>query len=212
MSTATPRVGPLAPSDLAEVARVHISAFPESELGRMGPEAVRRSYLWQFEGPHDLTALGAWSDGVLVGFLFGGVFRGSTIGFVKRERWFLLGQVLRHPGVIVRRASLGRLKLAAKLLVRRTPAPPASERPEAVPPDAFGVLSIAVDPSVQGGGVGRLLMAAAEAAARDSGFSRMHLTVHPDNDQGVRFYETDGWERSSADGGPWIGQMVKVLG
>ena len=96
MSTATPRVGPLAPSDLAEVARVHISAFPESELGRMGPEAVRRSYLWQFEGPHDLTALGAWSDGVLVGFLFGGVFRGSTIGFVKRERWFLLGQVLRH--------------------------------------------------------------------------------------------------------------------
>jgi ribosomal protein S18 acetylase RimI-like enzyme len=39
----------------------------------------------------------------------------------------------------------------------------------------------------------------------------MHLTVHPSNDQAVRFYERSGWTRSAADGEPWNGQMVKLL-
>jgi ribosomal protein S18 acetylase RimI-like enzyme len=205
------RVADLAESDLQEVAALHLRAFPDSELGHLGVEAVRRSYLWQFEGPHDLTALGAWDDGQLVGFLFGGVFRGSTMGFVKRERWFLLGRVLRHPGMVVRRASIDRIALAARLLVRRSPALPEAERPEGVPARGFGVLAIAVDPSRQGGGAGRLLMARAEEAARAGGFERMHLTVHPDNDRAVRFYELDGWTRSAGDGGRWNGQMTKPL-
>ncbi len=206
------RIGDLQTEDLAAVAELHLRAFPDSELGRLGAEAVRRSYLWQFDGPHDLTALGAWKDGRLVGFLFGGVFRGSTMGFVKRERWFLLGRLLRHPSMVVRRASLGRIKLAARLLVRRSPAPPASELPSSVPARGFGVLAIAVEPGEQGSGVGRLLMASAEETACERGFTSMHLTVHPDNERAVRFYELDGWTRTSVGNGPWIGQMTKPLG
>lgn len=206
------QVRALSVDDLVHVADLHLRAFPDSELGRLGAEAVRRSYLWQFEGPHDLTALGAWEGDRLVGFLFGGTFRGSTMGFVKRERWFLLGRLLRHPGMVIRRTSLGRMKLAARLLVRRNPGPPASELPNAVPARGFGVLAIAVDPGQQGGGVGQLLMAKAEEEALARGFTNMHLTVHPDNERAVRFYELDGWTRSSVDDGPWIGQMTKPLG
>ncbi|WP_421121266.1 GNAT family N-acetyltransferase [Aquihabitans daechungensis] len=200
----------LSADDLSEVATLHVEAFPDSELTRLGHEAVRRNYLWQFEGPHDLVALGVRSDGRLVGFLFGGVFRGSTIGFVKREHWFLLGRVLRNPSMIVNAKSLSRIGLAVRLLSRRT-GPPQSENPAAVPPRSFGVLSVAVDPSTQGSGVGQVLMAEAEARARAAGFARMHLTVHPENHRAVRFYEEGGWSRAEGADGTWIGQMTLQL-
>ncbi len=196
--------------DLSDVATLHVQAFPDSELTRLGHEAVRRSYVWQFEGPHDLEALGVRRDGRLVGFLFGGVFRGSTIGFVKREKWFLLGRVLRNPGMIVNSKSLSRIGLAVRLLGRRS-GPPQSENPAAVPPRSSGVLSVAVDPAAQGAGVGQLLMAEAEKRARDGDFLRMHLTVHPDNERAVRFYEQGGWSRVIADDGTWSGQMILQL-
>lgn len=204
------QVEPLTPDDLVEVSQLHVLAFPESELGRQGLEAVRRSYLWQFEGPHDLTAIGARIDGRLVGFLFGGVFRGSTIGFLKREWRFLVLQAIRHPRALLHRASWSRVTLALRLLLRRTSAP-APEEPHPVAPRSFGVLSIAVDPTSQSHGVGQAIMAEAERAARDGGFEQMHLTVHPDNERAVRFYEKNGWERSAPPDGPWEGRMVKLL-
>ncbi|WP_426574238.1 GNAT family N-acetyltransferase [Aquihabitans sp. McL0605] len=200
----------LTTDDLADIARLHLLAFPDSELGRQGTEAVRRSYLWQFEGPHDLTAIGARLDGRLVGFLFGGVFRGSTIGFLKREWPFLVGQAVRHPSTVLRRSSWSRITLALRLLVRRTPQP-APEEPTAVGPRSFGVLSIAVDPTVQGGGVGRAIMVEAERAAREQGFDQMHLTVHPSNEQAVRFYLGGGWQWQIDDDGERSGQMIRLL-
>ncbi len=106
-------------ADLPAIAELHRQAFPESVLGRLGSEAVRRSYAWQLDGPHELTALAGVVDGQIAGFLFGGVFRGSTIGFLRRDKWFLVGQVLRHPGVFVR--GLGR--------DRHRSGPPAPRRP-----------------------------------------------------------------------------------
>jgi ribosomal protein S18 acetylase RimI-like enzyme len=200
----------LTAQDLGDVATVHLAAFPDSELTRLGHEAVRRNYLWQFEGPHDLEAIGVRSDGRLVGFLFGGVFRGSTIGFVKRERWFLLGRVLRNPAMVINAKSLSRIGLAVRLIGRRS-GPPQSENPAAVPPSSFGVLSIAVDPAAQGSGYGQQLMDVAQARARAAGFARMHLTVHPENARAVRFYEQDGWVRSPGPDGSWAGQMIKSL-
>ena len=200
----------LTAADLGDVASLHLAAFQESELTRLGHEAVRRSYLWQFEGPHELAAIGVRRDGRLVGFLFGGIFRGSTIGFVKRERWFLLGRVLRNPSMVVNKQSLSRIGLAVRLLARRT-GTPSTENPAAAPDRSFGVLSVAVDPAVQGSQVGQALMAEAERRARAAGFPRMHLTVHPDNERAVRFYERGGWVRATRPDGTWGGQMTREL-
>lgn len=193
-------------ADLQAVAELHVAAFPESVLGQLGVEAVRRNYVWQLHGPHDVTALVAELDGRPVGFLFGGVFRGSTIGFVKSQKFFLARQVLRHPKVLLDRIGLNRIRLALRLVSSRwsTPAP---EVPAAVPRSSFGVLAIAVDPTVQGHGVGRELMAVASATATADGFESMHLSVHPDNLQAVSFYESLGWQRSPEDDGGWVGRM-----
>ncbi|MEZ5138968.1 MAG: GNAT family N-acetyltransferase [Acidimicrobiales bacterium] len=199
----------LEPGDLDEIADLHLRAFPTSELGRQGVEAVRRNYLWQFEGPHDLTAVGVKVEGRLVGFLFGGTFRGSTIGFLKREWRFLLVQGLRHPSTVFRRAGIERVRLALRLLLRRAPGSPDEAPPEPAV-RSFGVLAIAVDPATQGSGVGRAIMAVAEERARAQGYERMHLTVHPDNERAVAFYEAGGWARV-AEEGRWIGRMERPI-
>jgi L-malate glycosyltransferase len=197
-------------ADLGEVARLHGFAFEDSVLAELGQEAVRRNYLWQLHGPHDLTAVAATDGDEVLGFLFGGVFRGSTIGFVKAERWFLVGQVVRHPGVLLRRVGLSRVGLALRLLLRRGGAG-AAERPDRVPESSFGVLAIAVDPAAQGRGVGGRLMDEATARARAQGFAAMHLTVHPSNAQALGFYRARGWVELPEPDGSWAGRMTLSL-
>jgi ribosomal protein S18 acetylase RimI-like enzyme len=196
--------------DLEAVAELHIGAFPDSVLGDLGIEAVRRNYRWQLQGPHDVAALVALDGDRAVGFLFGGIFRGSTIGFVKSERWFLLRRVARHPTVLLRGVGRRRITLAVRLLLRRSPAAQA-EDPAAVPRRSFGVLAIAVDPSAQGRGIGGVLMGEARNRAVEGGFEAMHLTVHPTNTSAVAFYRSLGWVPSNEPDGSWSGQMTLAL-
>lgn len=191
-------VDDLREADLDRVTDLHLAAFPASELSRLGREAVRRHYRWQLRGPHDLTALAASTNGELVGYLLGGVFRGSLSGFVKDERWFLLGQVLRHPGVVVRGRGRQMVVLCGRLLLRRPSE--AAEQPARVPDGSFGVLVVAVDPDSQRQGIGASLLAAAEDRARAAGFRALHLTLHPGNVAALSFYTDLGWHRLGIPG------------
>lgn len=209
-SSDTVAVRTVDPRDLDRIAELHVDAFADSVLGRLGVEAVRRNYRWQLQGPHDLTALVAELGGEVVGFLFGGVFRGSTIGFVKAEKWFLLRRVLANPSILTRGVGWNRVLLGLRLVLRRTPQG-RPENPAAVPAHSFGVLAIAVDPAAQGAGVGVALMDAARRCAEEAGFERMHLSVHPDNERALRFYRRLGWVEMMEPDGRWRGRMIRPL-
>jgi ribosomal protein S18 acetylase RimI-like enzyme len=49
-----------------------------------------------------------------------------------------------------------------------------------------------------------------EVIALQRGFSKLHLTVHPDNHQAVRFYEGIGWQRTLKNGS-WEGGMSRAI-
>lgn len=202
------------------MARLHLAAFDDSVLGRLGHEAVRRNYVWQLDGPHDVVALvaerapqstGAAGSAALAGYLIGGRFRGSTVGFVRREKWFLIRAALRHPGFLTKSVGWRRLVLGVRLLFRRRPSA-APENPAAVPPRSFGVLAIAVDPMCQGTGVGRALMVDARGHAEAAGYGAMHLSVHPENDAAIAFYRSLGWVPMPEPNGEWTGRLRLSLG
>jgi len=196
--------------DLREVAMVHMLAFPDSALTMLGTEAVRRYYEWQLVGPHEVVALSARVNSELVGFCFGGIFRGAMSGFVRKNRMFLIGHVLAHPYLV--RNPIFRDRLAAGARVLKSQAKPQASAPP--PPSQnlnhFGILAIAVHPQRQGLGIGKVLMAEAEDVARRQGFQEMDLTVNPGNRQAVEFYERLNWIRFSKDS-VWKGQMKKSL-
>lgn len=198
--------------DLDDVATLHLAVFRDSALSHLGHEAVRRFYRWQLTGPHDVEAFGLFAGDDLVGFLVGGRFRGSMIGFVKQDPVFLATCVLRHPTVVVGSRGRAALRTGIRLLVR--PAKPTVvERPERVPEKSFGVLSIAIDPSVQRSGMGSLLLDEADRRAAAMGMERLHLTLDPQSWGTAEFYRGQGWRRLGIPGDTdheWL--MGKELG
>jgi ribosomal protein S18 acetylase RimI-like enzyme len=202
------RITRLGSSDVGRVARMHCRAFTSSLLTALGAGAVERYYRWQLEGPHDSVALGAWVGHELAGFCFAGVFRGALSGFLRRNRTYLAVQMVLRWGVIRNPEFRSRVGLGVRLLLRgRQPSSPPDEPAK---PRSFGILSIAVDPSFQGCGVGRRLMQACEVIARERGFAEMELTVATDNLQAIRFYEREGWSRITA-AGVWRGRLRKPI-
>lgn len=195
--------------DLQEVTRIHLAAFPKSALGQLGKESLARYYQWQLQGPHDAVAYGIYQGELLAGFCFGGVFRGALSGFLRKNRNFLIGRVLTHPWLVTTPIFRERLNLAWSVLMRR-PTPVVS--PTVFPQKSFGILSIAVDPQMQGTGYGKHLMLEIERTAMMRGFADMHLTVSVDNGQAIAFYEKLGWQKLLASDGIWHGSMTKHLG
>lgn len=191
------------------VAQVHLSAFPESALTRLGGEAVRRYYLWQLEGPHDHWFRGVWVEGRLIGFCVSGISRGALAGFLSTNRAYLTGVLLLHPWLVLSPLIRDRIATAVRSSAWRTKKTPAS--PFVPQERTWGILSIAVDPAMQGSGAAKILMEDAEEEARRRCFTQMHLTVAPNNARAIRFYEKLGWVKVEGEGA-WKGGMVKWLG
>lgn len=203
-------------SDLEMITSVHFGAFPDSALTKLGRESVRRYYEWQIIGPHDGVNIGAFVDGELAGFCFGGIRRGALGGFLERNRAFLIRRVMSRPWLLSNPLFRQRAQFAIQRLFGRLRPVKAGTKPSAAAgntqtlPPAFGILSVAVDPRFHGQGIAQLLMEYSENEARNRSFTRMHLTVHPSNTRAVRFYEKMGWHRDLLDS-IWNGSMSKVL-
>jgi ribosomal protein S18 acetylase RimI-like enzyme len=198
----------LSGDNLQMVATIHLAAFPRSALTRLGVEAVRRYYEWLLVGPHQRTALGAFRDGELVAFLFGGTFSGALTGFLRRNRSYLAVRVATRPWLITTPLFRDRIAMAMRLLrVRRRGRVEASRATPVSP--SYGILAIAVAPRWQGTGAGKALMVRAEQIARDTGFACMELSVATWNDQAIEFYLRGGWNKVGTDG--WSGVMDKKL-
>ncbi|MBV8148643.1 MAG: GNAT family N-acetyltransferase [Candidatus Eremiobacteraeota bacterium] len=198
----------LAAADLDDVASVHQAAFPKSILTKLGKEAVCRYYGWLLEGPHEIYALGVRQEGKLAGFCFGGIAPTAMSGFLRRNKALLTRKLAARPWLIADPLFRDRFKRAFQALSRRAvtfaaASPGAPKRP-------FDVLSIAVRPDVQGGGIGKRLMAGAETTALRNGFHVMTLMVHTDNRQAIDFYLAIGWEKLLMKG-VWRGNMEKWL-
>jgi ribosomal protein S18 acetylase RimI-like enzyme len=198
--------------DLPEVASIHCAAFPSSLLTALGPEAVRRYYVWQLTGPHRVVALAARTEDGLVGFCFGGIFQGAMSGFLRVNQWYLAERLLLRPHLLLkpvfRQKIVAGFRIVFRLRRSRVASQPELPRLRKKP---FGILSIAVSPKARGSRAAWELERHAAEMAKQVGAEDMELTVSTDNDRAIRFYERNGWVRIPA-GPNWSGKMRKDLG
>lgn len=201
--------------DLSAIVAVHMVAFPQGAITFLGEEAVRRYYAWQFEGAHNLYPFGAYIDGQLAGFCFGGTFHGALGGYLRANRGFLIRRILFHPWLLltsrVRDRFLFSLRYTFHLTSRRMSVQKETPTQPTNPTHFYSILSIATHPASQGLGVGRCLLERSERTAIEQGFSKMSLTVHVGNTQAIGFYEHLGWVKILEKNGEWAGRMHKSL-
>lgn len=194
--------------DLIQVADLHCKAFEDSALTKLGKEPVRRYYEWQITGPHESYFVGVFDRERLVGFCVGGVFRGALRGFLNKNKNFLLGWVLKRPWLLTNSLIQERIKLSFHVLRIKRSVNPSKIN---ISGSSFGILSIAVDPEIQGFGVGKIILDDIENTAKTAGYNKMHLSVHPSNLVAVSFYEKNGWIKRNDTAGIWTGDMEKDI-
>jgi ribosomal protein S18 acetylase RimI-like enzyme len=198
--------------DLMDVAKIHMAAFQDSALTWLGRETVRRYYEWQLMGPHEVVALGAFTEHQMLGYCFGGRFHGALSGFLQKNRLYLIGIVLTHPNLFVHPYFRSRVTQSVKILKKNPTRPQPS--PAAFAPKMqrhFGILAIATRPDVQGKGIGKKLMLRMEAIAGKRDFPVMNLSVDPKNVRAIAFYQRLGWKKYIEGEETWTGRMIKNL-
>lgn len=213
VSKAQVTVRPVSDEDSSALALVHLEAFPDAALTKLGRGAVERFYHAMFTGPHDVSCFGAERDGQLVGFSVGGVLRSAETYFVGTNRFYLAYAALTRPRLLLDPRIRSRVATGLKLVWRFLRERARETLPETsrYGPAPFSIQSIAVSPRFQNLHVGKALLAKSEEAARERHFALMLLTVHPNNLQAIRFYERNGWTKELVDG-TWHSVMTKPLG
>jgi GNAT superfamily N-acetyltransferase len=199
----------LTKTDLQSISKIHVKTFKDSALSKLGIIPTQRYYTSLLKRSLDNCNIGVLENGNrLLGFCFSGHYSGSFTNFINQNKVFLFFWVLFHPWLLFNPMIQDRVKMS--LLIFKGKFKSSQNYPR-LKAKSFGILSIAVDPGSQSMGVGNLMMEYVEQEAIKKGFKYMHLTVHPTNDQAVKFYEHNGWEKKVVGTDNWTGFMEKTI-
>ena len=189
-------------SDIDNIARIHVKAFPNSLSSKLGYRYSRKMISWYLEDQRgELFHLD--ESGKVLGYCGGLLitspgrhgsatsvtqytFNALVFSFLMRP-WLIF-----HPEIKKRLPFIMkniRLKLKPGMPIK--PAPESDGNPTFVP--SMGLVVIGVDPEYQGKGYGSILLKEFERRAREKGFRRINLSVRKDNQQAISAYLKNGW-------------------
>lgn len=174
--------GPLRPSDVAELARIHREAFPTFFLSSLGEPFLRQFYAG-FVGDAETVAivLRDARDGRPIGAAVGPL---EPAGFFSR----LLRRRLIQFALAGARSAVHSPRTVPRLLRGILYRGHSSSAPGAL------LSSICVSPAVSGSGCGSALLRAWQEEVVSRGVSAAHLTTDADDNDGVNaFYDARGW-------------------
>jgi ribosomal protein S18 acetylase RimI-like enzyme len=180
---ATPVISSASLDDLDAVLPLHERAFAGS-MGVAFGRPYLRPFLASFLDGAGRVFLVARLEDRPVGYVFG---RPADDSDDRVLMWGVARGLLRHPGIL-RRKDI-RAELTRRL--RRFDEP--DEETPGLPGPTIDLFGIGTDPSAQGRGVGRALMAAFEADVVRLGFASARLSVYRDNLTARGLYERCGW-------------------
>lgn len=199
--------------DLGQAASIHRKSFPNSLLSIIGQESIIRYYEWQYDSGAKIYPIGIYIDKKLVGYCIGGVFKAALGGFLARNKLFLLTQLLKNPSIFFMDKFLKNIFYALKLSIYFTVNDKIPEnKNEDSSKKYFGILALAVHPKYHKNGFGKTLLSKSEAYASKNTFTHMRLTADVENENTIRFYESNGWIKNNNNhDSNWSGEMVKEI-
>lgn len=196
-------VRPLLDADVDAAVSLHLVVLDMEFLSRFGPSFMRTYYRAWTTTPGSMAFVAIDDAGAVIGVLLGATDPATHVRAMVREHGVALAR-----SIVV--AAVGRPRLARDLVVTRAGRyargvarlvlariRPTSPAQSADSPRVGEVTHVLVDPAAQGGGVGRQLIDAAIAAARDAGDDELVLVTPPDL-AARHFYEALGWRADGA--------------
>jgi len=189
--------------DVAGAALLHRIAFPDYFLTHMGQGFLERFYS-EFVDRSSNYGFVAIGDEKLVGSVVGTLDSGRFFSRFYRRHFLslaltLAGRVIVDPYIrrnLVSRMAHVRQALSSRFTRRQRTDP-------AIDPSAAGqvparLLSIGVHPEKRGSGLAEQLVDSYCEALWQDGLERVGLSVRPENQRAIAFYEKTGWQRVGA--------------
>lgn len=172
---------PMAHSFVEKAVDIHLRAFQGFFLSYLGKNFLEEFYEGVIEDPTGIAYV-VTDNQALVGFVAGSSRPKGFFGRLLKKRWFKFGFAA-LPALLSNPRIFPRLLRAVSM--------PNQELPH---PNCGTLLSIAVDPERQGGGVGTMLVDAFLAESKARGLDAVNLTTDAvDNDKVNFFYEKMGF-------------------
>ncbi len=173
-------------------------------LARFGPSFMRTYYRAWVTTTGSMSFAAVDEAGDVVGVLLGATDPATHVRSMVREHGFALVRAMVFSAALRPRLAKdlvvtrgGRyVRGVARLVAGRLGGATSTSTPPPDRPKVGEVTHVLVDPSRQGGGIGRLLVDAAIMTARDHGNDELVLVTPPDL-AARHFYEALGW---AADG------------
>jgi hypothetical protein len=209
-------VKPIGIDKITLMTQVHLSAFSNSLLTRLGFDVVSKYYEWQFTDiikyKKKIFALGVFYGDEMAAFIIFGISRNAKIGFLKKNWAFLIFKVLSKIGKfkineIIEIMSnfnylIKKIRVKNNLYVQER----INEK------ESFGILVIACKIEFQGRGFGTLLMRNAEKIAKKNESLSIRLSVRDSNENAQKIYEALGYVKVLDINGNWLGNsMIKIF-
>jgi hypothetical protein len=193
-------------SDLRQIAKCHIAAFPQSVTSLFGIPFVAQMLQWYISAPNKFLY---WMqhDGECIGYCGGLVLDGSDaygsasgmtqFGFgvavkvMLRKPWLFF-----HPEIRARYPFIfSNLKRKIGKLFGKSEQPIAPVKSSKTKNELTeGLVVIGVAPAYIGRGLGSKLQQEFERKAKELGATQMQLSVRVENDRAIRSYQSNGWK------------------
>jgi ribosomal protein S18 acetylase RimI-like enzyme len=175
-------------TDVEELARIHVAAFPGFFLTTLGKTFLMELYGQFVQSRNCICLLAENNKGHIGGFVVGSVTPDTFFRDLLKRRWFAFG-TLAFPALCAQPFFVAR-KLAAALFYT-------GDKPVSIERAAL-LSSIAITPDSTGFGIGTLLLQSfcQEVAAQE--LDHVYLITDRDGNEGVnRFYVNNGFSLES---------------
>lgn len=200
MSSEGDVVKPAVEADLKWIVPCHLAAFPKTLSSRMGLKVSWRTLQWYV---CDAKRFMLWinREGKCVGYVGGMIcdgmqVHGSASSMIQHAFKASIFALIIRPWLWFHPELRSRYRLIAKNLYFKIIGykKPMRDRKNHKPSEPYvGLVVIGVHPEHQGKGYGSQLLKAFEQKASELGYSRMTLSVLPNNSQAITAYKQNGW-------------------
>lgn len=200
-----------------QIVFVHLSAFKNSLMTRLGHNVVRAYYTWQFTDieKYDkrIFAEGVFHEDKLVAYTIFGLPRNAKIGFL-RKYWctLLFAAVTRFYKI--RPREFQEVYAIVKYFFSKLLSFSANVSPvdNTSAGEVFGFLVTACLSEYEGRGLGTLLMRRAEKIAQSKNAVAIRLSVRETNNGALKIYEALGYRKIFDENNIWVGNsMIKYI-
>lgn len=198
--------------DLPSLAKVHRAAFPGSLATAMGQKYVERMLSWFLSSDKTFIFYVTAENGEIAGYC-GGMIKdgtlltGSASGMLQHSFNMALKSMALRPWLFFHKEMTHRYGFMLSNIMRKVLRKPAAVAPqqksaEAPAPNtaSVGLVTIGVKPSFFGKGAGSLLLKEFERKSKELKIPKMYLSVNANNDQAIKAYERNGWQKSRVNG------------